>query len=1635
VPLPSGAPAGPLVWGRDNGDGSLDIPAGQSLVLTYRAVVQALIDPDLLIENGVWSDWTSLSGVNPFERTGAGCPTVTPPNDYCVGPVFATVTGVAPEVVFQKTVVNLTSGQDPGVNASPGDILRYRLQVTNIGSIPVDFSLTDELDRLNDPPLFVPGTLTLSAGNPGTDASNPTGGAAGTGLVDVRDLSLNAGESLTIEFTVQLATVIASGTQVLNQAQLAMTGLPGVNSDDPNLAGVEDPTQTLITSTPQLQVQKSAQDLSGASTILFAGDQLRYTISVKNIGSENATNVMLRDAIPADTSYVAGSTTLNGTPVADPSPGVSPLPGGILINAPEDPTPGALRADASAGADNVATVSFDVQVDPAAASGTVISNQGFVNGTGGGSGAFPEQPSDDPATPAADDPTINIVSSLKFQKSVFNDTTGGDGATASPGDVLRYRLEVTNNSTIQLDNLAVVDDLEALQPADPAFFVAGTLTLVSVPPGADATATDPNGGGRGLGIVDVTNLSMAAGETQAVEFTVQLAPVITSGTQVLNQGELQAAGETVQRSDDDDPALTGDEDPTPTLISSAPAFEVLKTSTILSGDPTVLMAGESLRYTLRVRNIGSEDAVNAVLRDNIPANTGYVANSTTLNGTAVADPSPGVCPLEAGMAINAPASATPGSLPADNPPAANNVATVTFDVVVDPTVVDGLVIENQGFLIADGLGSGTQPEQPSDDPSTPTPNDPTRNIVGNLPLLGALKTVEIAQDFGTVGIVDPGDVLRYTIEISNFGAIPATGVVLTDPVPADTSYVADSLRLNGAALGTDGGVSPLIAGLTVESSDLPGAGIISAGNSAQITFEVQVNAGVPTGTVISNQGSAASTELPDELTDADGLPANGYQPTIIVVGAAQLVTITKDVQVVGAGTAEPGGQLEYVIRVTNVGSLPATRLQISDDLTLLIGQLTYVAGSGTLNGLTAGVSYVGTILSADYAGTYGDLPPGNSAVLRFRAQIDSSLAIGTTLTNTGVVTWNNPSQTDSASVSLDLGGTPGSSALNGQVWHDEDLDRVSDVGETRLSGWTVEVFRNNQLLSTIFTDVDGNYRLSGLVPNVGTGETYQLRFRAPGSGSNTPSLGTADSVFTNGPQRISDIIVASGDNLLNLNLPITPNGTVYDSVQRTPIFGARLALLSATTGAPLPDVCFNDPWQQNQMTSLDGFYKFDINFSDPACPAGADYLIEVTPPAIGYEPTPSQIIPPSSDGTTPAFSVPACPGTAVDAVPATTDYCEATPTATAPPLSVEPRTTGTTYYLHLTLDNAATPDQSQLFNNPIPIDPELSGAVAITKTVAKRNVSRGELVPYTITLNNLFGAPLFDLRIVDRFPAGFKYVPKSARLDGVAQEPTTSGRTLIWDGLTLQSEQTRTLQLLLVVGAGVAEEEYVNRAQAYNSASGGSVSGEASATVRVVPDPTFDCTDVIGKVFDDRNLNGYQDENEEGLPGVRVVTARGLIASTDRYGRFHIDCAAVPDEERGSNFILKLDDRSLPSGYRLTTENPRVERATRGKMLRFNFGATIHRVVSLDIADAVYEPGTTRIRLQWQGKLDQLLQLLKESPSVLRLSYLADVEYEGLVNSRLNAMKEEIARRWEQMAGGYRLTIETEVFWRRGAPP
>src|SRR5215471_6974439 len=133
----------------------------------------------------------------------------------------------SPALEFRKSVANVTTGQNPGSNGRPGDVMQYTVTVRNVSTLPVSAAtLTDELDRLNAVAMFAPGSLRLDSAPAGTTNNvNLNGGAKGTGLLEVRGLNIaaagSAGDSLTIVYEARLAPVIKSGSAVLNQAQLA----------------------------------------------------------------------------------------------------------------------------------------------------------------------------------------------------------------------------------------------------------------------------------------------------------------------------------------------------------------------------------------------------------------------------------------------------------------------------------------------------------------------------------------------------------------------------------------------------------------------------------------------------------------------------------------------------------------------------------------------------------------------------------------------------------------------------------------------------------------------------------------------------------------------------------------------------------------------------------------------------------------------------------------------------------------------------------------------------------------------------------------------------------------------------------------------------------------------------------------------------------------------------------------------------------------------------------------------------------------------------------------------------------------------------------------------------------------------
>ncbi len=1625
--LPAGATDNSNSTGGTNNDGLVDIgnlnlPASSEVTIQYEVTLRpALVDGTIITNQaGLYAGVKLVDSDDPFVN-GQSSPDVMGDED----PTVVLIEAESPTGTV-KTATQAT--------ATIGEEFTYQVTVPAAPhTAPLyDVRIIDDLSASAADLEFV---SVAKVSSWGSWTPQNTGDSTNIVIEDpVNGIDIPAGEQAVVEITVRLLDT-ATNVAGLTFANTASYTYNLIDSDVATQRPGDPGTSADMTVVePDLTLEKT-----GPLQMRF-GVLETFTLNVHNRGDSPAWNATVTDLLPnqadggtcdvAPQNITAQVFESNGTTAVS---GV--LADGVDYTATfaGDPTCSLtlnfLTAEAVIDVDQRLIITFDTQTDAGSLENAALTNYAgatewfSLESSNTYGRTYTEAITD--GTPNTldheDEHTTTVFTpALIFEKTVVNLTSGDDPAsTATPGDILEYTLRVENTNDTIIDSFEIVDELDRLNTI-PAF-VAGSLNVTSVP--ANATdQSDANGGNAQTGLIDVRGLSLSgAGDSLEIVFEVQLAPVIANGTVVMNQSEAQYAGNTVALSDDPyingaaDPNTDGDEDPTEVLIQSAPYFDIDKISTYLDGDPAVLLAGESLRYTITVQNVGTDNATNVTMTDMVPANTTYVAGSTTLNGTPVADGANG-SPLIDGILL--------GDLAAGDA-----AVTVEFDVVVYANVPDGTTISNQAFVSAVDQGLA---DLPSDDPRTAVVDDPTIDVVGNYPILFAEKSAALQIDNGSPGIVDPGDTLRYTITIyNNSSSVAATVVELFDDVPANVTYVANSTTLDSNPVGQpDGGVFPLAARIQVGN-----AGVLDPGASTTVQFDMQVDAATPRGTQIVNQGTVYSAEVANVLTDGDGNPSTGPEPTVVVVGDAQVLTIAKEVSVVNGGPALGGEVLEYTVTVQNVGTVPAQYVTLRDDLDEATpGYITYVDQSASLNGLTNGVSVAGQIITADYFTEYGPLQPGETAVLRFRAVIDPQLVEGTTIGNTGRVYWDDPQQQADATVYIDVGAMPDAGMLSGYVWHDADHENTPGSLERRLEGWTVELRLDGQLVRSMLTDADGYYLFTNVMPNYGSGSFYSLQFSAPGAVATTAMMGETDSDFTDGQQRIDEIDVQDGSNNLDLNMPVDPNGVVYNSVGRSPVTGATVSLVDPRNNLPLPSSCFDDPNQQGQITVGNGYYKFDINFSDPACASGQNYLVSVTAPDTSFIPGVSTLIPPTSDTTTLPFDVPACPNSPADAVNGVLATCEAVISEFPAPPSVSARSPATEYHLFVRLDSTQVPGSSQLFNNHIPLDPRLDGAVAITKTSPMVNVTRGQLIPYVITMRNSFGVDLYDVSVVDRFPAGFHYVEGSARFDGQPVEPTVIGRELTWSNLGLAVDGTHEVKLLLAAGGGITEGEFVNRAQAVSSISGIAMSEEATATVRIIPDPTFDCTDVFGKVYNDQNRNGLQDGDEEGIAGVRLVTPNGLAASTDANGRYHITCATVPYEGRGSNFAIKLDDRTLPSGFRVSTRPVAIKRATRGKALRINFGASIHRIVGLDIADAVFEPDSTVMRQQWLYRIDLLLGELRKAPSTLRLSYIADLESESLVRERLELLREQITDAWKADGGGYELTIEEELHWRLGGP-
>ena len=873
-----------------------EIAAGGSASVTFRVVIASPFPrPQTSVSNQASVASAELPAVLTDDPSTAavGDPTVTP-------------VATSPVLSATKTAV-LHTDVDGDNQQSPGDVLEYRITISNTGSAPA--TGVTFVDQAPGYTLIVPGSVTTSAGTVESDSP-----------VRVTIGELDGSSQVEIRFRVAIDAVVPGGvTTVSNQGSVASAELPAVLTDDPAVGGTADPTVTAITAAPRLTAELTdalAVDADGNGSP-SPGDTLEYRLLLRNSGNTSASGIVVTTPIPAYASPVAGSASTTAGTVTDFDAAglrvaIQALPGG-----------------------QSATITFRVKVDATVPAGVrQVSLQGTVT-----SAELAALLTDDPRVGGAADPTVTPITAAPSLTATKTATllVDADGDTAaSPGDTLLYRIEVVNGGNTPATAASLRDPIPAGTAVETGSVQTSQGSVVSEAP------------------VQVDLGEIAAGTSATVSFQVRIAsPFPRSQSSVSNQASVTSAELPTVATDD--PSTAAADDATVTPVTATPVLSATKTAVLFTdadGD-TRPSPGDILEYQVTIANTGNTSATGVSFADSAPTSTWIVPGSVTVS--------------EGTMETESPLQVSIGEL------AATGQVEIRFQVAIEPVVPAGLTaISNQGAVTIDQL-----PTVLTDDPAVGGAADPTVTTIAAAPRLLAELTDALFTDADGNGSPSPGDTLEYRAVLRNAGNTSAIAVVLTAPIPAHTSPVPGSAATSAGSVATFD-----TTGLRVE------VGEIAGGQSATVTFRVQVAASVPAGVrQISLQGTVTSDGQPPVLTDDPRL-GGAADPTVTSIVASPALTATKAAVLVadadGDGVVSGGDTLLYRIEVANGGNTPATAVAVNDPVP-----------AGTELEAGSVQASQGTVVSTSpIQASLGEIPPNGTATVTFRVRIASPLPAG-----------------------------------------------------------------------------------------------------------------------------------------------------------------------------------------------------------------------------------------------------------------------------------------------------------------------------------------------------------------------------------------------------------------------------------------------------------------------------------------------------------------------------------------------------------------------------------------------------------------------------------------------------------------
>ena len=855
-------------------------------------------------------------------------------------------------IVLNKTLAG-NADEDNSGGVSLNDTLTFQFTTTNVGNV----------------------TLT------GVLISDPLPGLGALVCTPAQPATLFPGETLicTADYVVTQADVDAAG--------FSNTATVGALDPGGNPVGDSDTVVTPIEGNPGVSIDKyllSNADEDGTGDISLA-DTLTYQFDVANTGDVSLTNVTVTDPLPGlgpITCAPAQGATLNPAETmtcnadyvvaaADTAAGqidntatvVGLAPAGTPTSASDSETVFTASADLSL----VKTVSGDTpNVGDVVTFTLAVSNAGADTATNVGvTDVLPAgltytpgsigggDSSDDSGLPALTW-VIDSIGSGATVNLTFTATVG-----APPADYTNVA-EVTRSDTFDPDSTPDNDDGDQSeddednaslvpQQADLSLAkvvstsspnvgdtVTFTLTVSNagpddatgvsvadvVPIGYSNVTAISNGGALAGSTVTWTGLTVGAGGTSSLSFVATVDAPTGAADEYLNTAEVAAADQFDVDStpDNDDGDQSEDDEANVAVAPQTADLELVKT--VSDATPNV---GDTATFTITVTNNGPDNATGVAVEDLVPS--GYSGITNISNGGSLAGAT--ITWTGLNVAIGVPLVLTFDAVvdvPANIVDEYRNVAQVTASDQVDPDSTPN-------------NDDGDQSEDDEDDAVT-TP------AVADLSLT---KTISDATP-------SVGDIVTFTLTVSNAGSVTATGVAVEDSVPSGYSNIANI---------SNGGV---LAGSTITWSALT----VPVGAPLALTFEATVNAPP------ADYGNVAEVTASDQF-DPDSTPDNDDgdqseddEDSATAVPPVADLSLTKTVS---NPFPSVGGVVTFSITVSNAGPDDATGVGVGDVVPTGYSNVTNISNGGTLAGST--VSWSGLSVAN-----------GGSVVVTFDATVE-----------------------------------------------------------------------------------------------------------------------------------------------------------------------------------------------------------------------------------------------------------------------------------------------------------------------------------------------------------------------------------------------------------------------------------------------------------------------------------------------------------------------------------------------------------------------------------------------------------------------------------------------------------------------